>query len=201
MRSSRVVFLALTFAACQTIHEEMPTGSSGSPTTPTTPAPAPIPVVIVPAPIPVPVPGAPTTPGTPSPGSPAPAPPAPAPNPPSGSCSLPGSHEGTCNRTSPSFLGDVEAAIDQLVREQPSLFNLNKTQGCNTCYEVLNPSQYVQRVAALVRARGLCSIYDGEELAVKNTNTFSDQYDILTAQNFIRRQGGSYRVTCRPAAF
>jgi hypothetical protein len=198
MRSSRVVFLALAFTACQTIREEMPTSSSSSPSPNT--APVPIPVVVVPAPIPQPVPGAPTTPGTPNPAPGTPAP-APAPPPPSGSCSLPASHDNGCSRTSPSFLGDVEAAIDQLVREQPSLFNLNKTQGCNTCYEVLNPTQYVQRVAALVRARGLCSTYDGEELAVKNTNSFSDQYDILTAQNFIRRQGGSYRVTCRPATF
>jgi hypothetical protein len=87
------------------------------------------------------------------------------------------------------------------VREEPSLFNLNKTQGCGNCYEVLNPSRYVQRMAQVMRQRGLCSIYDGEELAAKNTNSFSDQYDILTAQNFIRRQSGSYRVTCRPAAF
>jgi len=95
----------------------------------------------------------------------------------------------------------VEAAIDQLVREEPSLFNLGKTQGCGSCYEVRDQTRYVQRVAAIVRQRGLCSLYDGEELAVKNTNSFNDQYDILTAQGFIRREGGSYRSTCRPATF
>lgn len=197
MRLGKVVFLALALPACQTIREEMPTSSS-SPSS--GPAPVSIPVVIVPAPIPQPVPGAPTTPGAPNP-APAPSTPAPAPAPPSGSCGLPASRDNGCSRTSNSFLGDVEAAIDRLVREQPSLFNLNKTQGCGTCYEVRDPTRYVQGVAAMVRARGLCSIYDGEELAVKNTNSFSDQYDILTAQNFIRRQEGSYRSTCRPAAF
>ncbi|HET9316680.1 MAG TPA: hypothetical protein VFQ51_13885 [Vicinamibacteria bacterium] len=170
---------------------------------------APIPVVVVPVPIPAPGPGSPQPApgGSPTPGeSPAPnvpgGPTTPTPTPPtSGSCSLPASHDSGCSRTSPSFLGDVEAAIDQLIRTEPSLFNTGRTQGCGTCYEVQNPTRYVQRVAAIVSQRGLCSVYDGEELAVKNTNSFSDQYDILTAQNFIRRDGGSYRATCRPAAF
>ena len=198
MRHEVVAFLVLALSACSTIREEMPTTSS-------TPEPGgaavPIPVVVVPVPVPVPVPGNPLPPpggGTPS--SPSPTTPTTEP-PPSGTCSLPASHDSGCNRTSPSFLGDVESAIDQLVRVEPSLFNLNKTQGCGTCYEVLNQTRYVQQVAAMVRQRGLCSLYDGEELAVKNTNSFSDQYDILTAQGFIRREGGSYRTTCRPAAF
>jgi hypothetical protein len=44
-------------------------------------------------------------------------------------------------------------------------------------------------------------MWDGEELAVKKTNDFSDQYDILTFENFIRRDHGSYRATCTPAWF
>jgi hypothetical protein len=171
----------------------MPTTSSSPPQGG---AAVPIPVVVVPVPVPVPVPGTPLpvpggTPSSPSPTNP----------PSSGSCSLPASRDNGCDRTSPSFLGDVEAAIDQLIRTEPGLFNLNRTQGCGTCYEVLNQTRYVQQVAAMVRQRGLCSVYDGEELAVKSTNSFSDQYDILTAQGFIRREGGSYRSTCRPAAF
>jgi hypothetical protein len=200
MRQEVVAFLVLAFSACSTIREELPTTSSSPPTG----TPVPIPVVVVPVPVPVPVPGNPLPPpgGSPTPGgSPAPTTPTTEPPPSSGTCSLPASHDNGCSRTSPSFLGDVESAIDQLIREEPSLFNLNKTQGCGTCYEVLNQTRYVQRVAAIVRQRGLCSVYDGEELAVKNTNSFSDQYDILTAQGFIRRELGSYRTTCRPATF
>jgi hypothetical protein len=196
MKHEAVAILVLAVSACSTIREELPTTSSSSgPATAT----APIPVVVVPVAIPVPqnppatTPGAPSAPGsTPSPSSPQPG---------ASSCSLGSSRESGCSRTNPSFLGEVEAAIDQLVRAEPALFNLGKTQGCGNCYEVVNPSRYVQRMAEMVRRQGLCSIYDGEELAVKNANSFSDQYDILTAQSFIRRQGGSYRVTCRPAAF
>lgn len=39
--------------------------------------------------------------------------------------------------------------------------------------------------------QGLCSTCDGEELTVKNTNDWNDQYDILTAESFLRRQEGS----------
>lgn len=190
---------------CQTIVEELPQR-------PTEPVVAPIPVVVVPVPVPEPTGGpGPAPPGsTPAPAPPAPAPgpnptPAPpAPAPPTGqSCRLPpGNGSGqNCPRQSPSFLGELEASLDQLVRQEPSLFDLNRTQGCGNCYLVRNIDRYVQRVAEVMTARGICSRFDGEELASKNSNSFNDQYDIITAQGFIRRQGGSYRATCYPAAF
>jgi hypothetical protein len=91
--------------------------------------------------------------------------------------------------------------MDQLVREEPSLFDQRKTRGCGNCFLVLNPTRYVSRMAELMAERSLCGHYDGEELAVKQSNAFNDQYDILTADMFIRRQGGSYRSTCSPAWF
>ena len=66
---------------------------------------------------------------------------------------------------------------------------------------MLKPDQYVNRVAELVTKNWLCGHYDGEELAVKNSNSFNDQYDIFTSDGYIRRQLGSYRSTCRPAWF
>jgi hypothetical protein len=106
-----------------------------------------------------------------------------------------------CPRESPSFLAEVESALDQLVREEPRIFNLNKTKGCGNCYQIVDADRYVQRVAQLMSQRGLCGHYDGEELAVKRTNAFNDQYDIFTSDYFIRRQLGSYRSTCYPAWF
>ena len=35
-----------------------------------------------------------------------------------------------------------------------------------------------------VRSEGACATWDGEELAIKRTNDFNDQYDILTFENF-----------------
>jgi hypothetical protein len=103
---------------------------------------------------------------------------------------------------SPSFLREVEAGMDQLIAQEPSLFDLRRTRGgCTNCYLVVNPDRYVARMVDMMTSRGLCAFYDGEELAVKNSNQFNDQYDILTADMHIRRQLGSYRSTCYPAWF
>jgi hypothetical protein len=197
------VFLCLVLAGgCHKIVEELPQ-------TPTQVVASVVPIPVVVVPVPVPTPGnpppldsAPAPPPAPPPGS-AP-PPAPALPPPTGSgCGLPpgsGSGQG-CPRESPSFLGDVEAALDQLARQEPGIFELSRTQGCESCYLVRNTDRYLSRMVDLMVQRGFCAKWDGEELNVKRGNSFSDHYDILTSGNYIRRQGGSYRATCRPAAF
>jgi hypothetical protein len=191
----RLSAIAVLLVACTTIREEMPRPTEPDPGPPTS-----LPVVVVPVPVPTPQAPAPAPPGsTPNPGDPQASPP------PSGQgCGVgPGSGSGEdCPRLEPSFLSEVESALDQLVREEPQLFNLNKTsKGCPNCYQIVNADRYVQRMAQLMSQRGLCGLYDGEELAVKRTNAFNDQYDIFTADGFIRRQLGSYRSTCSPAWF
>ena len=52
-----------------------------------------------------------------------------------------------------------------------------------------------------LNAAGYCAYYDGEELAVKSSNAFNDQYDILVSSGHIRRGAGSYRSTCNPSWF
>ncbi len=180
-------FLAssLILSGCHTITENEP------PRTETKVTPAMVPVILNPVTIPAPIPEA-----TPQ--------PTPNPDPPKGAgCGVgrgTGSGHG-CPRQSPSFLKEVESAMDQLVREEPGLFDTRKTRGCGNCYLVLNPTRYVNRMAELMAERSLCGHYDGEELAVKQTNAFNDQYDILTSDMFVRRQLGSYRSTCYPAWF
>jgi len=95
----------------------------------------------------------------------------------------------------------VEQAMDRLIREEPEVFDLSSARGCPTCYRVLNPHRLVLRMRQFLDEGGLCSAWDGEELAVKNTNDWNDQYDILTAELFLRRQEGAYRSTCYPAWF
>jgi len=193
LRAFRLSAVAILLAACTTITEELPV-----PTEPTQGPTTPLPVVVVP--VPVPTPQAPA-PAPANPGDPA----APAPAPPSGQgCGVPaGTGDGQdCPRQSPSFLAEVESALDQLVREEPRLFNLNRTsKGCGNCYQLVDADRYVQRMAQLMSQRGLCGHYDGEELAVKRDNSFNDQYDIFTADGYVRRQLGSYRSTCYPAWF
>lgn len=190
--ASRAVLIGLTFAACHTITEELPEDR-----VPVNPVAAPVaPPVIV-----IPVPAATPPPAAPAPNNPAPSNPAPAPG--NASCPLPaGTWNENCSMQAQTFLSRVEAAIDEVIATNPQAFNLTRTRGgCGNCYQVVDPTTYVNRVAQAITKNGVCGYYDGEELAVKSSNSFNDQFDILTSDMFIRRQGGSYRSTCRPAWF
>jgi hypothetical protein len=192
--------VGLLLVACTTLVEELPeTGAVASIPT----APVPIPIVVNPVPLPTPQDPAPTpTPDTGPTPAPTPAPtPPPAPTPaPNQSCT-PGPGSGlNCPRTSPSFLGEVTAAIDTLGQQQPDLFNFNDQRGAGG-WLVLDPVRYHWAVVEILNSRGLCATYDGEEIAVKNGNGFSDQYDIHLSSGHVRRGDGSYMATCTPAWF
>ena len=66
---------------------------------------------------------------------------------------------------------------------------------------VLDSDGYWDAVTNEMRALGYCAVNDGEELAVKNTNSWNDQYDIISGDGIVRRGAGSYRSTCHPAWF
>src|SRR5262245_2191675 len=143
-----------------------------------------------------------TTPATP-PSTPPPAPaPTPTPTPvPGTTCALGnGDPNAKCETTSPSFLSQVDTAINQLIQQKPFIFDLNQDVG-NGNYRVLSPGQYYLGVMANLEKMGLCAGFDGEELQVKDSNASSDQYHILLSSGHIRRGLSSYRVTCYPAAF
>ncbi|HVR71494.1 MAG TPA: hypothetical protein VMT87_11690 [Vicinamibacteria bacterium] len=183
----RVVLVAAVGVGCDVLTEDF----EGSKPNPVAPAPVPVVVVVVAVPTPTPAP------------PPQPAPTA-TPDPPSAQgCRLPpGNGPGTnCPRQQSSYLRQVESAADQLIRDEPGMFDLKRTRGCGECYLVTDPDRYSRRMAELMAERNLCGHNDGEELAVKGTNAFNDQYDILTADMFMRRQEGSYRSTCYPAWF
>ncbi len=188
--------VAFVSAGCmRSIVEELPSG----PGTPESPAPGPSPSSpgpVAPGPAPSPTPTVIPTPvpkPTPTP-EPTEAPPVVSP------CRLPhGTGTGeSCPRTSTAFLGDVQSAIKQLIEEKPAIF---KPRDCLGCYDVLDPDAYVSGVVEQMARRGYCALYDGEELAVKNTNDFNEQFDILSAANGVRSGSESYRSTCRPAWF
>ena len=84
----------------------------------------------------------------------------------------------------------MESAINQLMSQRPDIFSGN---------HVVKHAEYMNGVVANLRSYGLCAIVDSEdEIAVKNSNAFSDQYDILLSTGSVRR---AYTATCRPAWF
>jgi hypothetical protein len=98
----------------------------------------------------------------------------------------------------------MEAAIDLLVRERPEIFNRQEEAGENTGqYRVLAASEYLDGLVANLRAAGLCAerTLDRERIVAKSTNSFSEEWDVLSSSGFIRRGRYSYVHTCTPAAF
>jgi hypothetical protein len=101
-----------------------------------------------------------------------------------------------CPFERPSYLNEVNSSIDQVIAEFPEFFDLNSARGGERNYKIRNVPQYVDEVVYNLRTRGFCALNDGEEIAVKSSNDFNDQYDVITAEAFISR---AYRATCRPA--
>jgi hypothetical protein len=117
-------------------------------------------------------------------------------------CSLPGSREKSCGRETAALLGPIEAGIDRVMREHPEYFNPGDTQPGTGFVRILNPDAYFRDLTAAINAQGgVCAFYDGEEMAIKRENRFSEQYDLFGGEGYARRGEGSYRVTCYPAAF
>lgn len=144
---------------------------------------------VLPTPKPTPVP-------TPTPVS------TPEPPPTGSSCSLPASNPANpaCTFDPARLEGDVEAAMTQVTQSHPQYFNFKDTR-CGNCYLVLDIDGYIREVQRALAGRGVCSYWDGEELAVKDSNAASEQYDVLLASNHMRRAPGAYRGVCRPSWF
>jgi len=179
---------AALLVGCNTLREKlMPTEPTPAEATPA-PAPVAVPVILTTAPTPAPT------------ATPAPTPEAPPPS--GGSCALPPSNNpnAPCSMQSTSFLGQVDKAITQVTQQQPNIFDFNN-KVCENCYYVKNEGKFTAAVIANLNAMGLCAHYDGEELAVKNSNSFNEQFDILLYTGHARRGAGSYRATCNPSWF
>ena len=131
--------------------------------------------------------------------------PGPTPTPPPVAAGCPlgyGSGHFTCQGDSPGLLPQVGAAIDKLVQQQPQLFDTNNPTGTGG-FLIYNIDTFYAGVIANLQAQGLCGQVDDakEKLSVKENNTYSEKYDIVTSQNRIRRGEKTYIITCTPANF
>lgn len=118
-------------------------------------------------------------------------------------CNLPASVSLACTDEEGEFSQVVEDTIDQLVKEQPGLFDPNDVQrgAPSNWYRVKDEAAYTQGLVRIILSKGLCARWDGEEINIKRNNVSSENYDILTAQGYIRRGTGAYQVDCHPAYF
>jgi hypothetical protein len=105
-----------------------------------------------------------------------------------------------CDRQTSAYATQVDAAITLLTQQRPDIFDLSQQAG-EGGYKVLNPNDYYAGVIRNMEAAGFCAGYDLVELQVKNSSSFSEQYDIMLASGHVRRGAGAYRATCSPPNF
>jgi hypothetical protein len=154
--------------------------------------------------------------GTPSGSTPSPKPTvAPTPVPPGGggsgpsasSCKLgPGDPNSECAKTSARLTDAIFSAMDTLVAQKPQLFDQTPEAGAGTGqYLILDREAYLNGVVTNLIAAGYCAERDPddgayERILVKNDNSFSDSFHVMTSSGFVRRNG-NYFETCMPASF
>jgi len=129
--------------------------------------------------------------------------PSPTPEPPVSvrGCGLPPSGPWKrCPRVLPLFNFEINEAIAQVQNEVPELFDFNDWQG-GLSYRVLDRERYHDEVVARLEGMGFCAVWDGQEVGVKNSNDFNEQYQVMTSLGYVRWGGGAYRSTCFPAWF
>ena len=134
--------------------------------------------------------------------TPAPTPAAPA-TPQAFTCPLPVMPDlhNTCPKLTPQLYQIVDKAIAQTVKDHPELFDFHDDLFDGN-YRVLDRSKYVKAVVEAIHAQGVCSVEEFEEIAVKTSNDFNEQYNIwVSTGGYIRKGPGAYITTCFPAQF
>ena len=113
-------------------------------------------------------------------------------------CALgPGNPDFACDGEPPQFAADVNAAIDKVVAEQRNLF----PDGDITA-KVRDEEAIHVAVARELQARGYCAGWDMIDLQVRDSNDFSEHYDLFDARGFVHENPADrVRSTCRPADF
>ena len=102
-----------------------------------------------------------------------------------------------CPKINSQLIGRVNAGVDTVLRTQPQLFDFNDDRGGSV--KVLDKARYQTAVVAAINAQGgICAKDDNEEIALKVSNDFNEQFNIWTSAGYTRR---SYITTCFPAQF
>jgi hypothetical protein len=105
--------------------------------------------------------------------------------------------KNVCPKLNPQLGSYVNTAVDNVMKQQPQLFDFNDDRGGSV--RVLDRQKYQTAVVAAINAQGgVCAKDDNEEVAVKVNNDFHEQYNIWTSAGYTRR---SYITTCLPAQF
>ncbi len=120
-------------------------------------------------------------------------------------CKLAASLETYCTEDGNGLFGEImHDSIEALVSEDraratPIIFDFDsRLGGTQDGWRIIDAEKYHQGVVDKLHAQGFCAWWDGEDIQVKNSNDFSEHYDIYKAEGYrIQLYGG----ICRNAAF
>jgi hypothetical protein len=175
VRRLRLLFYGLTVPATFVAVSLLAAcGGSDTPSASTSPTPPP---VAVPTPTPIPTPNLPGQ----------------------ANCSkLPmGTEVGVrCDMSGATLQAELDQAVAEVRRDQPGIFE--ETSGGTL---ILSPGRFFVGVIDNLDKKGLCAGFDSEEIQIKNSNAFNDQYHLRTSRGYLRTGPSVYRATCFPAAF
>jgi hypothetical protein len=102
-----------------------------------------------------------------------------------------------CPKLTPQLLAYVNDAVDTVQKKRPELFDFSDVRGESV--RVLDRQKYQTAVVAAINAvGGVCAADNNEEIQVKVSNDFNEQFNIWTSAGYTRR---SYITTCFPAQF
>jgi hypothetical protein len=125
--------------------------------------------------------------------------PAPAATPQAFTCHLPAMVDlhNHCPKLDSQLLSYVNNAVDTVQQKRPELFDFSEVRGGSV--KVLDRQKYQTAVVAAINAQGgVCAADNNEEIQVKVSNDFNEQFNIWTSAGYTRR---SYITTCFPAQF
>jgi len=118
-----------------------------------------------------------------------------------------GTVDAACEPGQTALLNEMEAAMDLLIKQKPQIFDLSEEIAPGMrAYRVLDREAYAEGLVANLRAAGLCAERDPDDaqletIRAKNSSDFSEDFDVLLSNGFMRRGGGAYRKTCSPSSF
>ncbi len=118
-----------------------------------------------------------------------------------------GSLTAACGTAGSRLSQYVETAIDLVVREKPQLVDITSQSPSNSDqYRVLDEEAFLDAMVENLRRQQVCAERDGDDLGskhllVKGGNEYSEAFDLLSPNGFLRRREASYLTTCTPASF
>lgn len=119
----------------------------------------------------------------------------------------PGNPNADCEEGATRLLPQVESAMETLIAERPQLFDLHDEHSPGgRAFRVVDHDGYMNGLVATLLAAGLCAERDVDDadqsqIFVKESNDYSEEFDVVLGSGHMRRGARCYRTTCAPAAF